>query len=509
MRQFIVLLFIGVIISLSSCRKDFSTVPSTGALTFSASKVYLDTIFTNISSSTYMLKVYNHSNKDISIPTIQLGKGLASKYRIMVDGMTGNQGKIFNNVELLAKDSLFVFIEITANVADTAPDFTYNDQILFDSGANQQSVDLITLINDAKFFFPNRTLNPTLYETINVNGFDPQTTGHTLTASELNWDNSKPIVIYGNVVVPTGQTLTIGLGTSVYFHQDATLIVDNGAKIVISGGLNSYNTDGTILAKNEVTFEGDRLEPEYEHVPGQWGALILLSGQNNSIEHLTLKNAVVGLYVTNNSNTPPQLNITNSQFYGCSNYGILANNSIITGTNLVINSAGQASLACSQFGPYNFTNCTFNNNWQSSKQVAVLVNDYYVDNNNVAQVSNVTANFSNCIIYGSNNIELYLDKKGSNFTANIDHCLIKFSELGTTLAGNTFYDFIINPTMASSLGNIKSQNPKFKNIDKNQLNILAGSPAIGTGYSNSILYDIINNSRPALNPDMGAYQHQP
>ena len=97
MRQFIVLLFIGVIISLSSCRKDFSTVPSTGALTFSASKVYLDTIFTNISSSTYMLKVYNHSNKDISIPTIQLGKGLASKYRIMVDGMTGNQGKIFNH----------------------------------------------------------------------------------------------------------------------------------------------------------------------------------------------------------------------------------------------------------------------------------------------------------------------------------------------------------------------------------------------------------------------------
>lgn len=88
MHKSIYILFIGLIISLSSCRKDFDTVPSSGNLQFSKDTIYLDTVFTNIGSSTYTLKVYNRSNKDIKIPKIQLEKP-DSKYRIMVDGMTG------------------------------------------------------------------------------------------------------------------------------------------------------------------------------------------------------------------------------------------------------------------------------------------------------------------------------------------------------------------------------------------------------------------------------------
>ena len=45
----------------SSCRNDFETVPSTGNLEFSRDTVFLDTVFTNIGSSTYNLKVYNTS----------------------------------------------------------------------------------------------------------------------------------------------------------------------------------------------------------------------------------------------------------------------------------------------------------------------------------------------------------------------------------------------------------------------------------------------------------------
>jgi len=57
-------------------------VASTGDLKFSRDTVYLDTVFTDIGSSTYTLKVYNNSKNDITIPTIQLGKGLNSKYRM-------------------------------------------------------------------------------------------------------------------------------------------------------------------------------------------------------------------------------------------------------------------------------------------------------------------------------------------------------------------------------------------------------------------------------------------
>jgi hypothetical protein len=92
------------IISLASCRDDFNFEPATGSeLTFSKDTVYLDTIFSNIGSSTYNLKVYNNSTKDIKIPSIKLGKGDNSNFRLMVDGMPG---KSFENIELLAKDSM-------------------------------------------------------------------------------------------------------------------------------------------------------------------------------------------------------------------------------------------------------------------------------------------------------------------------------------------------------------------------------------------------------------------
>ena len=152
MRQFTFLFLVGILILLSSCRTDFVTVPSSGDLGFSKDTVYLDTVFTNIGSSTYTLKVYNTSKNDFTIPTIKLGKGLNSKYRMTVDGRNGNQGKFFDNITLLAKDSLYIFVETTANTADANPtDFLYTDQIQFDSGVNLQKVELVTLIQDAIF----------------------------------------------------------------------------------------------------------------------------------------------------------------------------------------------------------------------------------------------------------------------------------------------------------------------------------------------------------------------
>ena len=83
----------------SSCRNDFETVASTGNLEFSKDTVYLDTIFSNIGSSTYNLKVYNRSNEDINIPTVRLGQGEASNYRLNVVGI---DGKFFDIVQVLA-----------------------------------------------------------------------------------------------------------------------------------------------------------------------------------------------------------------------------------------------------------------------------------------------------------------------------------------------------------------------------------------------------------------------
>ena len=75
MRYFISFIICLVLISVSSCRKDFNTIPSSGALEFSKDTVFLDTVFTNIGSATYNLKVYNRGKNAITIPEIKLENG--------------------------------------------------------------------------------------------------------------------------------------------------------------------------------------------------------------------------------------------------------------------------------------------------------------------------------------------------------------------------------------------------------------------------------------------------
>ncbi|HLP64780.1 hypothetical protein [Flavobacterium sp.] len=537
--RYLSLLVIVLVLSLTSCRNDFEFEPSTGGLEFSKDTVYLDTVFTNIGSSTYRLKVYNRSDSDISIPQIRLAKGTASKYRIMVDGLTGEDadnsgvgdGKIFNNVELLANDSLFVFIEVTADVASANPtDFLYTDKLEFTniSGA-QQDVDLVTLIQDAIFIYPQRTgTNPDdyLYEAINL-GLDDaneqiisvgSNLSHTdpVNGDELHWTAAKPYVIYGYALVPGTETLVVDAGARVHFHANSGLIVGQDAKIQINGG-NPPGSDYDNLS-NEVIFEGDRLEPLYNDVPGQWGTLMILSNSTeNTINHLTIKNATVGILMQNiataTGTTIPNLTITNSQIYNCSNVGILARKAQLTGSNLVGNYCGQATLACTYGGIYNFTHCTFSNDWNSSRQVAVLLSDYFETEDTIYVHELTQANFTNCIIYGSNQIEMLLDKttdSGVAFNYFFDNCLIRFNNINNSFTNNPLYQFASDAVHYSDIflaTNSQINNPKFVDTDINDMR-LSEDLNLATETSASNFNDILGVSR-ATSPDLGAYQFVP
>ncbi|GAL67360.1 hypothetical protein JCM19301_2712 [Jejuia pallidilutea] len=299
----------------SSCRKDFEFSPSTGNLAFSKDTVYLDTIFTNIGSSTYNLKVYNNSDDDILIPTLKLGLGDASQYRLSVDGLTG---KTFENIELLANDSLFIFVETTVdinNFPNPNGEYLYTDQIEFDSGNNLQEVQLVTLVKDAIFIYPDRDNTTKIIETLtlNIDGdlVETDLQGRELLPEELTFTNEKPYVIYGFAGVPTGETLTIEAGARLHFHENSGIIVQSGASINVNG---AFSPDQETL-ENEVIFEGDRLEPNFSERPGQWGTIWLLDGSvNNTFSYATIKNAVVGILSDGNA-TADKLTISNSQIY--------------------------------------------------------------------------------------------------------------------------------------------------------------------------------------------------
>ena len=509
MRKLLFLFFVGLAITLSSCREDFVFEPSTGDLKFSRDTIYLDTVFANIGSSTYTLKVYNKSNKDIKIPSIRLARGVGSKYRMTVDGMTGYENRVFRDVELLAKDSMYIFIETTAGIADAnATDFLYTDQIEFDSGDNLQKVELVTLIQDAYFIFPNN-VNGIIDQIpigFNEDGTVVETNGRNLNhnhpdnGDEYLFKTDKPYVVYGYASVPNGETLTIPGGARVHFHADSGLVVQEGASLHIDGSISS-----TAALENEVIFEGDRLEPGFSDVPGQWGTVYLRQGSGTNthrIKNLTLKNAIIGLLVENNAGAT--MTIENTQIYDCSNVGLLARAAKIEGKNMVINTAGVATLACTLGGSYEFKHCTFNNNWQSSKQVAVLVDNYYTDTNTNQQVAFdlFKADFKNCIIFGGNQIELLVNKSSDTskqFNKLFSRCQIKFNNTNNQFTNNPDYAFINDTNEIKKNGTVD-----FLDINNNKLFIGADSDAKGFGIDVGVSFDILGNARNS-EFDLGAY----
>lgn len=500
MHRITLLFLIGTTLLFCSCRSDFETVASTGDLAFSNDTVYLDTVFTNLSSSTYALKVYNHSKNDINIPIIKFGKGLNSKYRMSVDGSQGNQGKIFENVTLLAKDSLYIFIETTVkSEASTPTEFLYTDQIEFDSGANLQKVELVTLVQDAILLYPKRNADGTT-ETLPIDS--KQVSGFYLDkddpihGNELHFTNKKAYVIYGYAAVPEGETAIFAPGARVYFHADSGLIVSKNASMQINGTKST-----TEKLENEVIFSGDRQQPDFNFVPGQWGTVWLQNGStNNSIQNLTLKNATVGLLIEGNNST--KLSIKNTQIYNCTHYGIQAKNAFIEGENIVINYTGQSSLACTYGGNYKFTHCTFNNDWSSPEQTAVYISNY--DDSAIPKTKDLTgAAFNNCIIYGSYSNEMLLDKKtGASFIYQFNNCLIKSNK-----NGSADYNFDNDPVHYKTI--ILNKDPKFYNSNINNFNIDDTSAAFAKGNSAYLIpQDILGITR-TLPPDLGAYQSKP
>jgi len=496
----------------SSCRKDFNFSPSNGNLSFSKDTVYLDTVFTNIGSSTYNLKVYNKSNEAISISTVKLALGEDSEYRLNVDGIAG---KSFENVEILAKDSMYIFIETTIdinNLPNLDNEFLYNDKIEFDEGSNLQSVELVTLVKDAVFIYPDKDNTTGVVETltIDIGGQQIETDiqGRYLEPEELTFTNQKPYVIYGYAAVPNNQTLNIEAGARVHFHANSGLLVAEGASLQVNG---ANSADQEVL-ENQVIFEGDRLEPDFADVPGQWGTIWLLDGSiNNTINYATIKNASVGILSEGNpAEVTNKLTITNSQIYNASNFGVLGRNTSIEANNLVINNTGQTSFAGTLGGKYNLTHCTIANYWSNSfRQYPALLLNNFQEAEDATYLADLTeANFNNCIIYGNDNPEFIIDEiedASVVFNFKFTNCLARFNDSGNSFTGAN-YDFEDTSKYENMIFN---QDPDFRDSSANDLIIGEDSAANNQGnttFSSQVPFDILGVNRTA-SPDLGAYQH--
>jgi len=279
---FLLLIIPAILFFTYSCKKDSIISDSGAKLSFSSSSILFDTVFTTIGSTTRQLKVYNPYNKKIKISSIRLAGGANSFFRMNVDGIASSS---VNDIEIEAKDSIFLFIKVTIDPRNSNSPLIVSDSILFVTNGNLQTVKLEAWGQDAYYYTPNHFFPNLSYSIIPCNDV---------------WTNDKPHVIYGNAVIDSACTLTIKENTRVYLHKDAVLWVYKDGTLKVQGTLG-----------NPVIFQGDRLESYYSDQPGQWGEIWLSAGsKNNEINQAIIKNGYVGIQIDTTAVNPTQPTLT-------------------------------------------------------------------------------------------------------------------------------------------------------------------------------------------------------
>ena len=295
-RLFFSLAAMALLLTACSDNDSFSTDRSY-RLTFSRDTVRMDTLFSQVPSTTYTFWAYNFSGDGLRIRTVRLDRGNQSGFRVNVDGTFLNP--VANDFEVRKGDSIRVFVEITSHENQQAEAQLVEDNLIFtlESGVEQR-VNLRTFSWDAE-----------------------KMTNMVVTGDEII-ESSKPVVVYGTgITVKEGATLTIK-NTHLYFHD--------GAGIDVKGRLVMEN----------VLLRGDRLDHmfgylPYDRVSGQWRG-ITVSKKKSSIEmtDCELHSSHTGLDADSTI-----IALKNCVIHNCKGFGLYAFDSEVTIENCLFSNA--------------------------------------------------------------------------------------------------------------------------------------------------------------------------
>ncbi|MGQ8336603.1 right-handed parallel beta-helix repeat-containing protein [Sunxiuqinia sp. A32] len=458
---------------LISCEDEKYASSADIKLGFSVDTVMFDTIFTTIGSTTQHLKVYNPYDQKLLISNVRLAGGEDSNFRLNINGTAANE---LYDIEILPKDSIYIFVEVT--VDPTGGDFpmVVQDSIEFLTNANLQDIDLVAWGQDFKL----------------IKDVEIQTS---------TWTSEKPYLVYNYAYVDSGAVLTIEPGTKIYFHNRAGLYVKG-----------TVNAKGTV--DEPVVFQGDRLEDAYEDVPDQWNGILLFSGsEDNVFEQVEIKNANIGLQVgTIENEGSASVKLSGVKIQNMAYAGIFAMKSKIEATNCLISNCGFYCAALLVGGDYTFNHTTIGNYWggysnRARSTASLMISDHVIiDRTNGSSATYVgelnKATFSNSIIAGniSSRNELELAKTDEvTFNYKFDHCLIQLADTFNTSNKDNYISLI------------KGEDPRFIDpYDKMNFELDTLSPAKDVGsklIGNKYPFDIKNDSRTDDDgPDLGAFE---
>ena len=460
------ILTISFLILFSSCRKDSFITSGDARVTITADTLKYDTVFVTAGSTYRSFKIINENNQKLRLSSLKLMGGAGSVYKMNVDGTPGTQ---FNNIEIEADDSLYVFVQVNVNPTAAPLPFILRDSIEISYNGNNRLVQLEAWGQNAHFFRDK-----------------------VVTTNEV-WNNDLPYVILGSLLINTNQTLTINKGCRIYVHADAPIVV-NGTLTV----------NGLKDTTDRVYFQGDRLDEPYKDYPASWPGIFLQAGsKDNVFNYAVIKNAYQAVGVQDPSpNANPKLVLNECIIDNAFDAGIISLNSSVRARNCLISNCGK-NVFLAKGGDYQFTHCTlvtYANRFIDHREPVLVVSNFISVNNNPV-TANLNAVFRNCIFWGENGLvdnEVLVAKSGTTtFNVNFDYGLWKMQGI---------------PTNITSTQMINNQHPQFDSVNTSRnyydFRLKATSPAINKGINAGVSTDLDGKLRPVGLPDLGSFEKQ-
>ena len=384
---------LAIVCCLVACQDDDKFSTSTGLrLTFQEDTLKMDTVFSRTPSSTYTFWVYNQNDTGIRMDQIRLRRGNQTGYRVNVDGiyLDNANGSQTSDVEIRRNDSILVFVELTASETGQQDPVLLEDDLVFihESGV-EQKVCLRAWVWDAKKLY-----SPVI-------------------SKDSVIESSVPLVIFGDLIVEEGATLTIR-NTTLYFHDGS--------------GLDVYGT----LRTEDCVMRGDRLDDMFDYLPydrvsGQWnGIRIRETSKDNHFLRTEIRNPLYGVVCDSAALDTEHYRLEMEQciIHNCEGAGLSAVNSIVNLDHCQLTNTGGDCFAI-YGGIAKISQCTFGQFYPFSadRGAAFRFTNFYGETDiplYVSCVGSIMTGYAEDVVMGETHNE-----DASTFDFEFNRCLMR------------------------------------------------------------------------------------
>lgn len=479
--------FLLFVLLFGACREEEFIIDASAKVEFSRDTLRFDTVFTKTGSATRFFKIKNPHSQPIQLSRIYLEKGSASLFNLNVDGVSAD---LQENINIPAKDSIYVFAEVTIDPNNLDNPFVIAENLLVEVNGNTQRVVLEAWGQNANYIPDNLSKGKIA----------------TMTSDQV-WNDPKPYVIYGILVVD-GCKLTIAAGTRIHVHGGLVKTSGNG---IYSDGMIYVQNGGEILIQGSkdrpVIINGDRLEKEFENIPSQWNLIYFGTGTKADFSYTTIKNSRIGLFADSLS----EVRLRYCQIYNTGGPALFGRQAAVQLDNCLMHSNGDRSVVISQGGQFESTYSTIANFGANSPAIE-LSNAFcktYDPQGNCIQLltSPLEARLKNSILNSSQRDAIgFTEVQNAGFNYSFENCIYRVEDLVNPDRGG-YTDFFSHSVDCI---NLKAGDVLFKKIDADNYRLDTLSVAENrarpiSGFDT----DLDGVTRDAVKPDIGAYEFKP